>query len=68
MNSWNADIAELKRRLNRACRLTQRARGRNEFTELQEKYRILRSDLKMAIVRSKIRCYEEMCADVNENP
>lgn len=65
---WNAEIAELRRKCNRARRIFQRARGRNDFIELRERYKVLRANLNWAIDRSKRRCYREMCADLDENP
>ena len=50
----------LRRECNRARRLFQRARGRDDFAELRESYRWCRTNLNGAIAHSKRRCYREM--------
>ena len=49
-------------------KLFQRARGRDNFSELHERYRRCRIDLNGAIVYNKREGYCQMCADVDENP
>ncbi|XP_050452178.1 uncharacterized protein LOC126851886 [Cataglyphis hispanica] len=64
---WTDGIANLRRR-KKAKRRYQRARGRPTFTVLQEAYKQTRRELRLAIKRSKKRCSEELCCEVDGDP
>ena len=49
---WDAEIADLRRKGNRARRIFQREWGHNDFIELRERYRVFRANLNWAIDRS----------------
>ncbi|KAL7723548.1 hypothetical protein ACLKA6_003087 [Drosophila palustris] len=65
---WNEDIADARRQCLVARRRQQRSRGRHNFLQLLENYREKRAILKKAIKRSKALCWENLCAEADEQP
>ncbi|KAM8702010.1 hypothetical protein ACLKA7_000211 [Drosophila subpalustris] len=65
---WNEDIADARRQCLVARRHQQRSRGRPNFLQLLENYRERRAILKKAIKRSKALCWENLCAEADEQP
>ena len=65
---WNEEIARLRSECHRARRLYQRSRGRATFTEQQQQYKSARRNLKVAIIRSKRRSFNELCNEADQNP
>ena len=65
---WTAEIAEIRKVCIRARRQMQRSRHRPNFGDLQEIYRARKRELKIAIQRSKRRCFKEMRDNANEDP
>ncbi|KAL7726028.1 hypothetical protein ACLKA6_005775 [Drosophila palustris] len=65
---WNEDIADARRQCLVARRRQQRSRRRPNFLQLLENYREKRAILKKAIKRSKALCWENLCAEADEQP
>ncbi|XP_054083381.1 uncharacterized protein LOC128920325 [Zeugodacus cucurbitae] len=65
---WNAEIDTLRRDCHKARRIYQRSRGATEQTELRERFKSKRNDLKKAIKKSKTYCFKELCGKIDENP
>lgn len=64
---WSDEIAELRRKCLRARRQHQRA-AQAENPVLRQQYREARSELKHAIKRSKRKCFQELCDEVDHDP
>ena len=65
---WNDEIAEVRRICLRSRRQAQRARGRASFTDLRDRYAEARRNLGKAIKASKLRCWRELCREVDQDP
>ena len=64
---WNTEISDLQTICHKSRRSYQRAS--DEAREpLRENYIEARKNLKNAIKQSKLRCYEELCNDVDNDP
>ncbi|KAL7727239.1 hypothetical protein ACLKA6_015997 [Drosophila palustris] len=61
-------IADTRRQCLVARRRQQRSRERPNFLQLLENYREKRAILKKAIKRSKALCWENLCAEADEQP
>ena len=65
---WTEEIAELRRNCNQARRLLQRARGRENFESLNERYKEVRRELKFKIRNSKSESWKELCKEIDKDP
>ena len=65
---WNDKIAQIRAECHKTRRLSQRAKGKPTFLELEEKFKLTRSKLTKAIKRSKRQCWTELLEIVNEDP
>jgi len=65
---WSTAIADARRQCLAARRLQQRSRGRPNFMRLLQDYREKRAVLNKAIKRGKSTCWENLCAEADEQP
>lgn len=65
---WTEDIAELRRESLRTRRRAQRARNRRNATILNTEHRGTKKRLCRAIRQSKLRCWEQLCREVDMDP
>ena len=65
---WSDDIADLRKKCNAARRLSQRARKKPHFEELEMRYKKTRQKLNKAIKRSKANSWNELTAEVESDP
>lgn len=65
---WNEEIALLRSECVRARRQYTRTRGRPENDGYYQTFKAKRKSLKLAIRRSKRRCFLEICDDLQNNP
>lgn len=65
---WTEDIRKLRAACFKARRRAQRAQGRPTWCEEQAKFEQLRGDLRNAIKKSKISCFQRISQDADINP
>lgn len=65
---WTPDIAELRRKCHRLRRAAQRARNRSDANTRSAEHKAIRRELRSAINRSKVRCWKQLCQDVDNDP
>lgn len=65
---WNEEIANMRSECVRARRQYTRSRGRPDNNLHQEVFKAKRKALKLAIRRSKRKCFLDICEDVENNP
>jgi hypothetical protein len=65
---WNEEISKLRKKCHRARRLSQRARGKENFATLQHQYNRVRFELKLAIKGSKRQAWKDLCNEVEHDP
>lgn len=68
--SWNSEISNLRKEMNRYRRCYQRALKMYKVNpqELEVKYKTARKKLKCAITDSKISAWRELCEILNKDP
>lgn len=54
--------------MSQSVGLYQRAKGRSNHSSLQQNYKRAHSELKRVIKRSKIRCWSEVCSEIDNDP
>ncbi|CAB0028338.1 unnamed protein product [Trichogramma brassicae] len=64
---WTAEIADLRRSCLRARRLFQRSRGRHDEETHSANYASARRLLRVAIKTSNVRCWRQLCDEVNND-
>ena len=65
---WTPEIAELRKRCLGLRRAAQRARNRPEANARSAEHRAARRELRRAINRSKVRCWKQLCQDIDNDP
>ena len=65
---WSNRTAQLRAKCHKARRLSQRARGKPTFPELEEKFKLARSKLTKAIKHSKRQSWTELLGVDDEDP
>lgn len=65
---WTPEIAELRKKCLRSRRIAQRARTRSQAEARSADYRAARRALRHAISCSKVRCWRELCDEVDVDP
>ena len=65
---WSDRIAQLRAKYHKARRLSERARGKPTFHELEEKFKLAWSKLTKAIKHSKRQSWTELLGVVDEDP
>lgn len=65
---WNVEISQLRTECIQARRQHTRSRGTAENDSHREYYRLKRKALKLAIRRSKRKCFLQICDEVEDNP
>lgn len=65
---WNTEIAELRSECVHARRKYTRSRGRPDNDVHHEEFKAKRKSLKLAIRRSKRKCFVDICDEVENNP
>ncbi|CAB0038066.1 unnamed protein product [Trichogramma brassicae] len=64
---WTAEIADLRRSCLRARRLFKRSRGRHDEETHSANYASARRLLRVAIKTSKLRCWRQLCDEVDND-
>ncbi|CAD7081162.1 unnamed protein product [Hermetia illucens] len=65
---WNDELTGLRSACHRARRAAQRAVGRVDQGQKECAYKAARKTLKLAIQRSKRKCFRELCSEADVNP
>lgn len=65
---WNEEIKSNRARCFKARRKSQRARFRDNFEMLQQRFKEARRELEISIRNSKRRCFKQLCDETNINP
>lgn len=65
---WTLEIAGLRKRCNGLRRAAQRARDRPNANYISALHKAAKRELRGAIKRSKLRCWRELCRDVDDDP
>ncbi|KAG8223374.1 hypothetical protein J437_LFUL001252 [Ladona fulva] len=65
---WTEEIAELRRNCLKLRRKAQRARRGTKGIDYSSEHKSARKELRIAIKRSKFRCWKALCDEVNADP
>ncbi|KAG8233230.1 hypothetical protein J437_LFUL012435 [Ladona fulva] len=65
---WTEEIAELRRNCLKLRRKAQRARRGAKGIDYSSEHKSARKELRIAIKRSKFRCWKALCDEVNADP
>jgi len=65
---WTDHIGSLRKKCLRFRRLAQRARNRPDLNDKLTAFNLAKKELRNAIKISKIRCWRELCDDIDNNP
>lgn len=65
---WTPEIEDLRRRCHGLRRAAQRARNRPNANARLAEHRVARRELRGAINQSKVRCWKQLCQDVDNDP